>query len=149
MPIGMVSAFAREPLIAQAQTESPARWMLFTLALLGDPALTLRIDVPAAVEPVAAGPVPALALSEPAPNPFVAQTAIVFDLARDVNDSDLAIYDAGGRLRHRLVAGPLARGRHAVRWSGEDIGGEVPPGTYFLRFEADGAVVSRKIVRFK
>jgi hypothetical protein len=149
MRIGVVSGHARRLLVDQAQTESPARWMLFTLALLGDPTLSLRIDTPTAVDPVAPAPVPALALNDPTPNPFVAHTMIVFDLASDVDNSELAIYDTCGRLRSRLVVGPLTRGRHAVRWSGEASNGEAPPGTYFVRLAANGIARSRKVVRLR
>jgi hypothetical protein len=147
MRIGPVSAFARSLLIDQAQTEGPARWMIFTLALLGDPSLRLRIDTPTAVDPVAAASVPALILNDPTPNPFVAHTMIVFDLAGDVDNSELAIYDICGRLRNRLLIGPLTRGRHAVRWGGEALNGQAPPGTYFVRIEADGMALSQKLVR--
>ncbi len=147
--IGIDNALALRPLVEQARTEGPARRMIFSFALLGDPWLIFRMDTPAAIDPVASASVPALALNDPTPNPFVAQTMIVVDLAHDADNSELAIYDISGRLRHRLVDGPLARGRHAVCWSGEGMGGEVPPGTYFMRFEANGIVVSRKVVRLQ
>jgi hypothetical protein len=147
--IGTVNAFALQSLVDQAQTESPARWMIFTLALLGDPLLVLRIDTPAAVDPVAPASVARLALKDAIPNPFVAQTMIVFDLASDVDNSELTIYDICGRLRSRLIVGPLTRGRHTVRWSGETLDGEGPPGTYFVRLKANGIVLSRKVVRLR
>jgi hypothetical protein len=147
--IGPVTAFALQGLADQAQTESPARRMIFTLALLGDPTLALRKDTPAGVDPVAPAPVPALALNNPTPNPFVANTTIVFNLASDVHNSELAIFDHCGRLRNRLMVGPLTQGRHAVHWSGEGSNGEVSAGTYFVRLEADGIALSRKVVRLR
>jgi hypothetical protein len=123
--------------------------MIFTLALLGDPTLALRKDTPAGVDPVAPAPVAALALNNPTPNPFVANTTIVFNLASDVHNSELAIFDHCGRLRNRLMVGPLTQGRHAVHWSGEGSNGEVSAGTYFVRLEADGIALSRKVVRLR
>lgn len=149
MHIGIVNSLALRPLVDQAQTEGAARWMIFSLALLGDPWLTLRVDTPAAVDPAASTSVQALALDDPIPKPFAAQTMIVVDLARDVDNSELAIYDVCGRLRHRLVVGPLPRGRHTVRWSGETSNGAAPPGIYFVRLQANGVALSRKIVRLR
>jgi hypothetical protein len=145
--IGAANALARVPLVQQAQVEGAARWMLFTLTLLGDPALALRREATTAVDPSAAGPVPDVALTDLAPNPFSGEISIGFDLARAATGAQLSVYDASGRLRRQLFSGPLASGPHAVRWNGEGPDGEVPPGVYFIRLDANGASATRKIAR--
>jgi len=145
--IGLAAALARLPFVEQAREESSMRCMFFTIELLGDPALAMHGETPAAMDPpTAASP---FLLGGPAPNPFADHTSITVHLLRDAADAEVSIYDANGRLIHRLFSSPLPRGRHALRWSGAGLSGKVPPGTYFVRFEAGGTAVSRKVVRLQ
>jgi hypothetical protein len=47
-----------------------------------------------------------------------------------------------------LVSGPVEAGRHAIVWRGrDDRGRAVASGVYFVRFETDGFVGDRKVLR--
>ena len=80
------------------------------------------------------------------PNPFNAETAIEYELARDA-EIVLALYNVLGQAVNVLVEGPQATGRHSVRWDGNDSRGEdVTSGVYFCRMRAGGFVATRKII---
>lgn len=78
------------------------------------------------------------------PNPFNAQTEIVFSqpVAGTVT---LAIYDLQGRLVRKLLHAPLAAGEHKVKWDGAGLHGTaVRSGIYLCKLEsAQTAVVLR------
>ena len=104
------------------------------------------------------------------PNPFPSTTSPVtciwFDLAQRAGDVKLAIYDVRGRLVRTLVpsasipgtldsgyygragAGPLASGCDPrFTWDGRGSdGATVPPGVYLVRFHADDAWQTKKII---
>ena len=104
------------------------------------------------------------------PNPFPSATSPVtciwFDLAQRAGDVRLAIYDVRGRLIRTLVpsasipstldagyygrtgAGPLATGCDPrFTWDGRGSDGTtVPPGVYLVRFHADDAWQTKKII---
>jgi hypothetical protein len=104
------------------------------------------------------------------PNPFPSTTAPVtciwFDLAQRASDVKLAIYDVRGRLVRTIVpsaaipgtldagyygragTGPLASGCDPrFTWDGRGSdGASVPPGVYLVRFHADDAWQTKKII---
>jgi hypothetical protein len=104
------------------------------------------------------------------PNPFPSTTSPVtciwFDLAQRAGDVRLAIYDVRGRLVRTLIpsssipgtldagyygragTGPLATGCDPrFTWDGRGSdGASVPPGVYLVRFHADDAWQTKKII---
>jgi hypothetical protein len=82
------------------------------------------------------------------PNPFNASTTI--DFAVDGDGSipvSLAVYDAAGQLARVLLDGPVAPGRHQVRWDGRDRAGQhMATGVYLFRLRRGERAVSGKLV---
>ena len=73
------------------------------------------------------------------PNPCNPAATIAFELAEPAQ-VDLGIYDLGGALVSRLVAGSLPGGRHEIAWRGVDGAGRpVPSGVYLIHL-ATGSV---------
>jgi plastocyanin len=66
------------------------------------------------------------------PNPFNPSTSISFSIAR-TSHTEIAVYDALGRLMKTLVDETLPAGQHTTSWNGTDEKGE-PAGTgaYFI-----------------
>jgi len=82
------------------------------------------------------------------PNPFKESTTVDYDLAGD-GIVRLAVYDIRGRLVKELVNGFQPAGSHRATWSPLIEGqrrGKIPTGIYFLRLEAGGKTLTRKIV---
>jgi hypothetical protein len=80
------------------------------------------------------------------PHPILGRTTIRLDLA-DTMPVAIVLFDAQGRTLRRLLAGERTAGHHAVEWDGLDSRGQrAAPGIYFLRVEAGGTTVSRKLV---
>jgi endonuclease I len=101
----------------------------------------------AGVEPGAAPR--GLVLYANSPNPFVARTAIGFDLPRSGHVA-LRLYDVSGRLVRTLADRAMEAGRQQVEWDGRDEGGTgVGAGLYFCRLESGGAVATRRIARVR
>ncbi|MFC1573140.1 hypothetical protein ACFL6M_06030 [Candidatus Eisenbacteria bacterium] len=81
------------------------------------------------------------------PNPFIATTAVSFDLPFTAF-VHLSVLDVLGRTITTLTDGYWEAGRHSVSWNGkEDSGKAVSTGICFLRLECDGIVETRKIIR--
>ena len=97
--------------------------------------------------PVASGPAATL---EPArPNPFRDRTEIRFSLA-GASATRLAIYDVTGRRIALLADQVFPRGLGEVAWNGTDGRGRaVHSGIYFVRFETERVVQSRKLMLLK
>jgi len=75
-------------------------------------------------------------LSGVAPNPFSAATLATLDIPGGAARVRLSVYDVQGRNVRRLSDGPLAGGRHELRWDGRDDGGRpLASGIYYLRLE--------------
>jgi hypothetical protein len=75
-------------------------------------------------------------LAQNYPNPFNPSTEIGFSLAR-TSYTEIAIYDALGRLVKTLVAGTLPAGQHSTAWDGTDEkGGAAGTGAYFIVMSA-------------
>jgi hypothetical protein len=82
-----------------------------------------------------------------APNPFAGDIRIsLFVPAR--RRVKVGVYTVEGRLVKTLADTHLETGVHTLSWSGRSAAGEkVSPGIYFLRFETDGSLQTRKILR--
>jgi hypothetical protein len=82
-----------------------------------------------------------------APNPFVRSVRLTFTLAHD-GPASLRVFDVRGREVRALVRDTRSAGLHTVAWDGRDErGARAPAGVYFLRLEAGGATLTRRIVR--
>ncbi|MFH1570409.1 MAG: choice-of-anchor D domain-containing protein, partial [Gemmatimonadota bacterium] len=88
---------------------------------------------PAARALAAAGPLPAaVRLSPPYPNPFNAETVLVYELP-EAAPAQLVVYNLLGQPVRQLVDAQVAAGTHVAVWDGRDDQGQrVTSGTYFL-----------------
>lgn len=97
----------------------------------------------------APGPVPAARLGEVGarPNPFNPATDLVFALeGAGTAAVRIDVYDPLGRRVRRLHDGPLAAGRHALRWDGrDDNGAQVAGGVYLAVVRAGDDIRSLKL----
>jgi hypothetical protein len=102
----------------------------------------LTIPGPSAVESESAR----LELAAVTPNPASSRVDLSFSLSRR-GSARLAIYDIGGRRVRVLEDGELGAGRHTKLWDGADeAGGRVASGAYFVRLEAEGKQITRRMV---
>ncbi len=102
-------------------------------------------SAPVAVEPAT---VPArLSLSEPRPNPSRGETRLTLELDAP-GQTEVAVFDAGGRRVRTLLSGGLEPGRHLVAWDGmDDRGGRAGAGVYFVRARVANGGATRRVVR--
>lgn len=99
-----------------------------------------------AAEGTAPGAARVLALARCAPNPTRGATEIVFDLAAP-GRALVRVFDVSGRRLATLVDRDLARGRHAVPWSGADAAGRaLPSGAYVIELRAGGTRMTQRVV---
>ena len=75
------------------------------------------------------------------PNPFNPTTMISFSLAKDTNNTQLAIYNIRGQKVKTLVNKSLPNGKHSVIWNGKnESGNAVVSGVYLYKLIVDGKV---------
>jgi hypothetical protein len=87
-----------------------------------------------------------LQLGQNQPNPFSASTAVSYVLPAEAGVR-LAVFDVAGRLVRVLASGVQPAAEHTLRWDGRGSAGHrVPSGTYFMRLEAAGETVTRKLL---
>lgn len=100
--------------------------------------------------PVGDGGLPtALAITGVAPNPFNPRVTVTFAVPR-TGPVRLGVFDLRGRLIRSLHDGPLAAGRHAAVWNGDDAQGRsAAAGVYFVRLDDGGQAAAVKIVLAK
>lgn len=90
-----------------------------------------------------------LLLADVRPNPMVSTTSVVFSLSRP-GDVSLAVHDVQGRRVRTLAHGGMSAGEHRVAWDGRgEDGVAASAGVYLVRLEAEGRVLSRKVVRVR
>lgn len=83
------------------------------------------------------------------PNPFNPVTQIVFSVGAEAIVT-LRVHDLQGRRVRTLTQESFAPGLHHVPWNGrDDSGREMPSGTYFVRFTADGEIQTSKMLLLK
>lgn len=87
-----------------------------------------------------------VSLGDAYPNPFNPETTIPFALAHGTPVS-LTVYDAAGRWVRTIIDGERPSGPQAATWDGEDDAGRrVASGVYFVRLDAGGRALAKKIV---
>lgn len=78
------------------------------------------------------------------PNPFNPTTVIGYRKT-DIGRTRLSVHDLLGREVAVLVDGVVAAGEHSVRFNASTL----PSGTYLVRLESEGTLLTRKIVLLK
>jgi choice-of-anchor B domain-containing protein len=92
---------------------------------------------------------PAVALESPRPNPSAREAGIVLRL-RAAGHATVAVYDVAGRRVATLFEGEAPAGPLALRWNGRDARGrEVGSGVYWIRADAAGERLTRRLVRVR
>ncbi len=87
----------------------------------------------------------AFRLGLPTPNPFNAETGVVFDLPRGT-DIRLVVFDPLGRVVRTLVNDAIAPGRYLITWDGrDDAGRAAASGLFFVHLQADDFSATRKL----
>lgn len=87
-----------------------------------------------------------LELSGNFPNPFTAQTVIRFATPSS-GLVTMRIFDLSGRLVRTLANEDMAAANHSIVWDGTDANGKpLGAGVYFCRLEAQGQVLTQKIM---
>jgi hypothetical protein len=80
------------------------------------------------------------------PNPFRTSTRLAIGLSRE-KSLRVLLLDLQGREVRRFHDGPLGAGVHEFTWNGNDDNGQsLGNGVYFLRVDANGPVIVRKIL---
>lgn len=111
----------------------------------GRGAFVTTLDADPTGSPEVAAADEGLALSV-TPVPFRGSGRVEFVLPR-VGAVRLTIHDVRGRLVSVLAEGVVPAGRTVRTWDGRDrFGAKVAAGTYFVRLEANGELVTEKIV---
>lgn len=88
----------------------------------------------------------AFALSQPLPNPTSGGALRVdFAVPRDSRVS-LGLFDMQGRHVATLLDGAVPAGRHQAVWDGTADGRSAPAGIYFVRLQAPGVNLTRRLV---
>jgi hypothetical protein len=88
-----------------------------------------------------------LAITEPRPNPFSAETRFTVTLPRS-GQVAVTVHDLAGRRVATLFDGVHEAGVLATGWNGRaDRGGVAGNGIYFVRVRAAGATASTKLIR--
>jgi hypothetical protein len=134
-------------LIGQSVEDTVYRWCMYTLNLLGEPALkmTSRDGVE---EPGAGAQFRTSALAV-RPAIFSRFTTVEYGVGSTRNVS-LGVYDAGGRCLRTIASGRLTPGRHQATWNGRtDQGREAPAGVYVIALRTEAGVSARKVVLYR
>jgi hypothetical protein len=94
-------------------------------------------------------PAPASFALAVTPNPFRQTARVSFSLPRP-GAASLSVLDLQGRRVRTLRSGVLASGQQGVTWDGRDeAGARAPSGLYFLRLEAGGETLMRRLARLR
>jgi len=109
-------------------------------------------DNPSTVEQDPSLPVlpgPAGRLYPVRPNPFNDEADIRFALDQ-ATETEISIFDLGGRRIRTLLRGLMSAGEHTSTWDGRDDSGvALTAGIYFYRIETNGYVETRKLTLMK
>ena len=106
-------------------------------------ALPTGIGTPSPGTPSVRG---AVMLAAPSPNPTRGVATIRYTLRHEATVA-LRVFNAGGGLVAEIDHGRQTAGPHVATWNGRaSAGRRVAPGVYFVRLEANGVVVSRRLL---
>lgn len=109
-----------------------------------------KLDVYSALQITPGDETPsALLLHNPAPNPFINQTRIAFDvpLLETISTVQIKIYNALGHYVRTLVDEEKTVGSYTIFWDGRDSrGSAVGGGVYFLQMKVGHSKTVKKIV---
>jgi hypothetical protein len=109
----------------------------------GPDGVMLDVDLDAPPAPLSGD---GLALSAPQPNPFSATTRFTLSLDAPAR-LDIAVHDISGRRIAGVFQGNRGAGLQEFSWNGRgDDGAQARNGVYFLRVQADGRAMKRKLV---
>ena len=129
----------RVELVAMRADTAFASW-------LSGPFVVVRRDL-SQVEPAAAPAALGLSLLNGAPGRAPVRMLWSVPVA---GNGRVTVHDLRGARVRTLADGAIAAGTHLLLWDGRDGSGHLtPPGVYFVRAEASGAVVSRRVVLLK
>jgi hypothetical protein len=88
-------------------------------------------------------------LSVVAPNPFVGQASIKYQVPR-ISEVKITLYDATGRAVRQLVDERTQPGSYSVTWhADDDAGRKLGQGIYFCRMKAGDFIRTRKLLLLK
>jgi C1A family cysteine protease len=109
-----------------------------------------QIDIPIELELATTGddtpPVDQVRLAQNYPNPFNPGTTIRYELPGACHVS-ISVYDVAGRLIRTLIDTEKGAGIHNVFWDGADSNGSpAASGIYFYRLDAEGMIITKKMV---
>jgi hypothetical protein len=85
------------------------------------------------------------AVTRVSPSPATGPVTIEFIVARAA-PVRLTVLDVQGRVTARLVDGTMRPGSYEAVWSGDGNDGRAPAGIYFVRYEAAGLSMTRRLV---
>ncbi len=151
---GSAAGFAPEPgclVVEQAGTGyvdaagAPCWYKLTAVDVHGNESAYATLLPSGTADASGSGPPRALALSPPAPNPLRTSATLRLALPRAARVR-LAVFDQQGRAVRTLTAGDLPAGEHAIAWDGRGTDGRaVASALYFVRLEAEGRVITRRL----
>ena len=100
--------------------------------------------------PTPPAPLPGkIELEQNYPNPFNSTTSFSFVLANE-GEATLAVYNLLGQRVRTLQNGNIVAGARVVAWDGkDDHGRDLATGAYMYQLEADGRILSRKLLMLK
>jgi hypothetical protein len=87
-------------------------------------------------------------LAPVSPNPTRGKVVLRFGLPRET-EVRLAIFDLTGRVVAELIQGRLPAGEHTVPWEGRDHERGSASGLFWVRLEAEGRSITRRLVRME
>jgi len=91
-------------------------------------------------------PAPRLALAVVSANPMSREAELRFDLTRE-GPARLTVYNVAGQRVRVVAGGSFQAGQWFAKWNGLGNGGvAAPSGVYFVRLEAEGRALVRKLV---
>ena len=124
---------------ARFQTEAPYDTYRIGITMLG-------LDPTAVAQ---AAPLASAILRQNVPNPFNPKTTVSFTLER-AGRLRLTVHDVTGRQVALLAEGDFPAGDFTQSWDGRDAQGrQLASGTYFLRLDANGERMTRKMALIK
>jgi len=142
------SASTNQPESIVYNTPSPGHYIWKVVAFTNPDTANYAIDQQVCVAPTNAvdGPMLALRLAPAAPNPFRVRTTLRWSLPT-AGEVRLRVHDVAGRAIRTLQRGRQDAGEHSAVWDQrDDAGHRVPPGLYFVRFEAAGRSLGEKVI---